>query len=71
MALSNLKLLRILNGRDSDYLDIGPQKSFLNDKFEILGNMLEIIFELLWSSFEKYRISLKLKLLTEMIEFAI
>ena len=55
MALSNLKLHRILNGRYSDYLDIGPEKVFSNDRFEILGNILEIIYELLRSSFGKYQ----------------
>ena len=55
MALSNLDLLRILNGRNNDYLEIQAKKSFSNDNFEILGNILEIIYELLRSSFGKYQ----------------
>ena len=33
----------------------GPKEFFSNDKFEILGNILEIIYELLRSTFGKYQ----------------
>ena len=33
----------------------GPKEFFSNDKFEILRNILEIIYELLRSSFGKYQ----------------